>query len=74
MHTLPICNLQFPYAPSTRVLPRCCGANKETIMPHQHYSKAHEIALLVTLVSVNVIMWVLLVSSLVAWFGADPAI
>ena len=43
-------------------------------MPHQHYSKAHEIALLVTLVSVNVIMWVLLVSSLVAWFGADPAI
>lgn len=38
------------------------------------YSKYHELAVLVTLVSVNVIMWVLLISSLIAWFGADPAI
>ena len=38
------------------------------------FSKYHELAVLVTLVSINVIMWVLLVSSLVAWFGADPAI
>jgi len=43
-------------------------------MPQQHYSKAHELAMLATLVSVNVIMCVLLISSLVAWFGADPAI
>ena len=38
------------------------------------FSKYHELAVLVTLVSVNVIMWVLLVSALIAWFGADPAI
>ena len=38
------------------------------------FSKYHELAVLVTLVSINVIMWVLLVSSLVAWFGADPAV
>lgn len=38
------------------------------------YSKYHELAVLVTLVSVNLIMWVLLISALVAWFGADPAI
>ena len=73
MHTLPICNLQFPCTPATRVLPRYCGANKETIMTSP-YSKYHELAMLVTLVSINLIMWVLLVSSLVAWFGADPAI
>ena len=73
MHTLPICNLQFPCAPARRVLPRCCGANKETIMTSS-YSKYHELAVLVTLVSINLIMWVLLISSLIAWFGADPAI
>ena len=38
------------------------------------FSKYHELAVLVTLVSVNLIMWVLLVSSLIAWFGAEPAI
>ena len=38
------------------------------------YSKYHELAVLVTLVSVNLIMWVLLISALIAWFGADPVI
>lgn len=38
------------------------------------FSKYHELAVLVTIVSVNIIMWVLLISSLIAWFGADPAI
>lgn len=39
-----------------------------------HYSKYHELTVLITLVSVNLIMWVLLISTLIAWFGADPAI
>lgn len=38
------------------------------------FSKYYEMAVLITLVSVNIILWVLLVSSLIAWFGADPAI
>jgi hypothetical protein len=45
----------------------------DTFMPSP-YSKYHELAVLITLVSVNIILWVLLVSSLIAWFGADPAI
>jgi hypothetical protein len=45
----------------------------DTIMTSS-YSKYHELAVLVTLVSINLIMWVLLISSLIAWFGADPAI
>lgn len=38
------------------------------------FSRYHELAVLITLVSVNLIMWVLLISTLIAWFGADPAI